>query len=189
MEKDNSYNLAGKCLISAPSLQNEPFAKSVIYICSHTPNGTMGFMINKKIKEFSFSDLATQMPIDFKQPIAPIDLYQGGPLDKVRGFVIHSTDYTKGESIAPGGGIAISSSMEILADIAIGFGPKETLIALGYANWAPNQLEQEIINNQWFVAPASPELVFRTKDEEKWQTAINAIGIDLSRFTDVFGRA
>ncbi len=188
-DKKQINNLTGKCLVSAPNLDAEPFVKSVIYICSHSQSGAMGFMINKRIKEFSFADLASHMPIDFSRPITPIDLYQGGPLDKVRGFVLHSTDYLREDSLAPGGGIAISSSMEILTDIAFGAGPKENLIALGYANWAPEQLEQEIVNNQWLVAPASPELIFRTKDEEKWQTAISSIGIDLSRFCLNCGRA
>lgn len=189
MEKDNSEYLVGKCLISSPLMEGDLFAKSVIYICSHTKDGAMGFIVNKKIKEFSFADLAMQLPIDFKKPVSPIDLYQGGPLDKVRGFVLHSTDYQRGESIEPGGGIAISSSVDILTDIAFGCGPKENLIALGYANWAPTQLEQEIIANKWLVAPANPELIFRTRDEEKWQTALNNIGVDIARFSAVCGRA
>lgn len=189
MEKNNTEYLVGKCLVSAPSMTEEPFAKSVIYICAHTKDGAMGFMINKKIKEFSFADLAIHLPIDFSKPVSPIDLYQGGPLDRVRGFVIHSTDYRKGEFIEPGGGIAISSSVDVLTDIAFGNGPKENIIALGYANWAPLQLEQEIVNDRWLVAPASPELIFRTKDEDKWQTALDTIGVDIARFSNTCGRA
>ena len=189
MEKESFTYLTGKCLISTLQVNDDNFAKSVIYICSHTQNGAMGFVINKKIKEFSFADLDTQLPIDFKNPSTPIDLYQGGPLDKVRGFVLHSTDYLREDTLEPGGGIAISSSMEILTDIAFGAGPKSNIIALGYANWAPNQLEQEIINNQWLVVPASPELVFKTKDEDKWQTALNIAGIDLARLSTTGGHA
>ena len=134
MEKGNSEYLVGKCLVSSPLIEGEPFARSVVYICSHTKDGAMGFIVNKKIKEFSFADLAMQLPIDFSKPISPIDLYQGGPLDKVRGFVLHSTDYQREDSLELGGGIAISSSIDILTDIAFGKGPKENLIALGYAN-------------------------------------------------------
>ncbi|MBE6453214.1 MAG: YqgE/AlgH family protein [Alphaproteobacteria bacterium] len=189
MEKENSEYLVGKCLVSSPCMEDEPFSRSVIYVCSHTKDGAMGFIINKKIKEFSFADLAMQLPIDFNKPVTPIDLYQGGPLDKVRGFVLHSTDYKRADSIEPGGGVAISSSIDILTDIAFGAGPKDNIIALGYSNWAPSQLEQEIINNQWIVVPASPELVFKTKDEDKWQAALDSIGIDISRFSNICGRA
>lgn len=185
----NEKYLTGKCLISMPGIADERFEKSLIYICSHNKDGAMGFVVNKKIKEFSFADLANQLPISTIQPIAPMDLYQGGPLEKVRGFVLHSVDYLKGDSIVIDKDIAISSSIDVLTDIAFGNGPKDNLIALGYASWQPNQLEQEIINNVWMVSPSSPELVFRTKDEEKWQQAMDTIGIDLSRFCGSCGRA
>lgn len=189
MNKASENYLTGKCLVSMPNMADERFERSLIYICSHTKDGAMGFVVNKKIKEFSFTDLANQLPISTLKPITPIDLYQGGPLDKVRGFVLHSTDYLKGDSIIIGDGIAVSSSIDILTDIAFGTGPKDNLIALGYASWAPNQLEQEIINNTWLVAPSSPELVFRTKDEEKWQKALDSIVIDVTRLSEFAGRA
>lgn len=189
MEKDDTHYLGGKFLISTPAMQDEQFEKAVIYVCSHNKDGAMGFIVNKKIKEFSFNDLAVQLPITFSRPMSPIDLYLGGPLDKIRGFVLHSTDYLRSDSIEPGGGIAISSSIDVLTDIAFGTGPKENLIALGYANWAPQQLEQEIINNCWLVAPATPELVFRTKDEDKWRKALDSLGIDPARLSSISGCA
>ena len=89
---DGNY-LTGKCLAAMPNMDDERFANSLIYICSHTKDGAMGFVVNKKIKEFSFADLANQLPISTLKPIEPIDLHQGGPLEKFRGFVLHSTDY------------------------------------------------------------------------------------------------
>ena len=132
--------LTGKCLIAMPNMQDERFANTLIYICSHNENGAMGFVVNKKIKEFSFADLANQLPISNINPLVPIDLHQGGPLEKVRGFVLHSTDYIKEDTIVIDEQIAVSSSLDILTDIAFGVGPKDNLIALGYASWAPNQL-------------------------------------------------
>ena len=88
-----------------------------------------------------------------------------------------------------GGGIAISSSIDVLTDIVFRSGPKENLIALGYANWALQQLEQEIINNYWLVAPASSELVFRTKDEDKWQKTLDSLNVDPTRLSAFSGRA
>ena len=189
MTEKEKYYLTGKCLVSMPNIQDERFEKALVYICSHTQYGAMGFVVNKKIKEFSFNDLATQLPITLAQPLVPIDLHQGGPMDKVRGFVLHSADYQKSDTIIIDEQIAISSSLDVLTDIAFGLGPQDNLIALGYASWAPDQLEEEIKNNTWLVAPASPELVFRTKDEEKWQKAFETIGIDVCRLSDCAGRA
>lgn len=187
MQKNNF--LVGKCLIAMPNMHDERFANTLIYICSHSENGAMGFVVNKKIKEFSFADLANQLPIANINPIVPIDLHQGGPLEKVRGFVLHSTDYIKEDTIVIDEQIAVSSSIDILTDIAFGIGPKDNLIALGYASWAPNQLEQEIVCNSWIVTNPTPELVFHTKDEEKWHKAITDLGIDISRLSIRSGRA
>jgi len=187
MQKNNF--LTGKCLVAMPNMQDERFANTLIYICSHSENGAMGFVVNKKIKEFSFTDLANQLPIANISPVVAIDLYQGGPLEKVRGFVLHSTDYIKEDTIVIDEKIAVSSSIDILTDIAFGVGPKDNLIALGYASWAPNQLEQEIINNSWVVANPTPELVFHTKDEEKWNKALDELGIDITRLSMISGRA
>lgn len=189
MKKPNENYLTGKCLVSMPNMKDERFERALVYIVSHTKDGAMGFVVNKKIKEFSFADLASQLPITLSQPLVPMDLHQGGPLDKVRGFVLHSTDYKKGDTIVIDDQIAISSSLDVLTDIAFGLGPQDNLIALGYASWAPKQLEEEIKNNSWIVAPATPELVFRTKDEEKWQKAFEAVGIDICRLSDCAGRA
>ena len=175
--------LTGKCLISMPHTRDERFEQTLVYICSHSAEGAMGFIVNKRIKEFSFADLASQLPINTIQPLEPIDLHQGGPLEKVRGFVLHSTDYIKEDTIVINDDVAISSSIDIITDIAFGKGPKDNLIALGYASWAPQQLESEIINNTWFVMPPTPELVFRTKDEDKWQKAIDYLGIDINRLS------
>ncbi len=189
MTDTNTNYLTGKCLVSMPGLNDDNFKNALIFVCSHNKDGAMGFVINKKIKEFSFNDLANQLPIATSQPITPIDLYQGGPMDKVRGFVLHTTDYMKGDSIAIGEDIAVSSSVDILTDIAFGNGPKNNLIALGYASWSPNQLEQEIIANSWLVVPATPELVFKTKDEDKWLAALSSIGVDAARLCGLPGRA
>ena len=189
MFKLDSGNLTGKCLISSPYMEDERFHRSLIYICSHSKDGAMGFIINKKIEEFSFADLAGQLPIKAFNFSQEIDLHNGGPLEKIRGFVIHSTDYVKDDTIVISDNIAVSSSIDIITDIAFGMGPKENLIALGYASWAPQQLEKEIINNTWLVTQPDTELVFRTKDEDKWQKAIDSLGIDITRLSASSGRA
>lgn len=189
MENKRDLYLTGKCLVSMPHMEDERFADTLIYICSHSKEGAMGFVVNKKIKEFSFADLANQLPISTTHPVEPIDLHQGGPLEKIRGFVLHTTDYIKPDTVVIDDKMAVSSSIDIITDIAFGMGPKENLIALGYASWAPQQLENEIRSNSWLVTDPTPELVFRTKDEEKWQKAIESLGIDLNRLSSRAGHA
>lgn len=181
--------LIGKCLVAMPNMTDERFAQTLIYICSHSSEGAMGFIVNKKIKKFSFADLATQLPIIPLQPIAPLDLHQGGPLEKIRGFVLHSTDYIKKDTMVIDENIAVSSSIDIITDIAFGIGPKENLIALGYTSWGAEQLEREIKNNDWLIMTPNTDLVFKTKDEEKWQKAIDEIGIDINRLSTYAGHA
>ena len=189
MDNSQTNYLKGKCLVAAPSLEDERFEHAVVYLCAHSAQGAMGFVINHKITEFSFLDLAMQLPIRFDMSIPPPALYQGGPVDKVRGFVLHTTDYLLGDCVVTGGGVAVSSSVDILSDIAKGDGPRESIIAMGYANWAPGQLEKEIITNDWLVTSASEELVFKTKDEEKWQKALDELKIDINRLSQFSGRA
>ena len=100
-----------------------------------------------------------------------------------------TSEYVKDDTVLVNDNIAISSSLDVITDIAFGLGPKENLIALGYASWAPNQLEQEIINNNWLVVNPTPELVFRTKDEEKWKKAIDSLGFDVMHLSRTMGRA
>ena len=92
MENNENY-LTGKCLVAMPNIADDRFENSLIYICSHTKDGAMGFVVNKKLQEFSFADLASQLPIKTVKPVENIELHQGGPLERVRGFVLHSTDY------------------------------------------------------------------------------------------------
>lgn len=189
MFKLDSGNLTGKCLISSPYMEDERFHRSLIYICSHSKDGAMGFIINKKIEEFSFADLAGQLPIKAFNMDQEIDLHNGGPLEKIRGFVIHSTDYVKADTVVIDSNIAISSSLDIINDIAFGIGPRDNIIALGYSSWRPQQLEQEIMHNDWLIAAPKPELVFRTKDEEKWEKALNSIGVEAANFSSFSGHA
>ncbi|MBP5352482.1 MAG: YqgE/AlgH family protein [Alphaproteobacteria bacterium] len=185
---DEKYALTGKFLVSLPALDDAGvFGQSVVYICSHGRNGAMGVIINKRLDEFSFADLTMQLPVKNYAKLSEVSLYAGGPLEKVRGMVLHSADYVRDGTIIIGNGIAVSSTSEIISDIAFDQGPEDKLVALGYSFWAPQQLEHEIYNNDWLVIDAGRELIFRTKDEEKWQRALDESGIKLDRFVNVTG--
>ena len=182
------HNLTGKCLISSPYIDDD-FSGSVIYICSHSHDGAMGFIVNKRIKEFSFKDLAIELPFGFGDSPVSINLYQGGPMERAKGFVLHSHEYHLADSLNTGGGITVSSSLEVLQDIISGHGPKQKIIALGYAGWAPNQLEKEIINNRWLITNATPELVLGSDDANKFSQALSSLGIDFNNLDPKFGHS
>lgn len=187
---DDRYSLTGKFLVAAPNLNDdEIFTRSVVYVCSHTKRGAMGLIINKPMLQYTFSDLTMQLPLSSYEHLNEINLYTGGPLEQIRGTVLHSTDYMKEGTIEVDNGIAISSTAEIIADIASDHGPDEKLVALGYSFWEPKQLEAEIYNNDWIVVNGTKELLFKTKDAEKWQRALDELGISFDRFTMQTGHA
>ena len=135
---DEKYALTGKLLVAAPVLNDDDiFGRSVVYICSHSNRGAMGLIINKPLEKFTFSDLTMQLPLQSYEKLNEISLYTGGPLEQVRGMVLHSTDYVKDGTIIIGNGIAVSSTTEIIADIAFNHGPDDKLVALGYSFWQP----------------------------------------------------
>ena len=187
-----SNYLTGKCLVSMPHIDDEIFSHSVVYICMHNQEGAMGFMVNKQLREFRFSDLISQFNIGTSgmiDPVEPIVLHQGGPLERIRGFVLHSLDYKQEGTVAVDDKFAVSSTLGVLSDIAFGKGPRYNLIALGYSSWNPQQLENEIIYNNWLVVDPTPELLFKTRDEDKWQKAIDDLGFDVNRIGLQTGRA
>ncbi len=187
---DEKYALNGKLLVATPTLSDdEIFRRSVVYICSHTKRGAMGIIINKPLDKYTFSDLTMQLPLQSYEKLNEINLYTGGPLEQVRGMVLHSTDYFKDGTIIVGNGIAISSTTEIIADIAFDHGPDEKLVALGYSFWQPKQLETEIYNNDWIVVNANKELMFRTNDADKWQRSLDELGLKFDRFVGITGNA
>lgn len=182
----DKYSFVGKLLIATSALDDdEIFSHSVVYICSHTNRGAMGLIINKPLERFTFSDLTLQLPLQRYEKLNEVSLYTGGPLERVRGMVLHSTDYMKDGTVEIANGIAVSSTNEIIADIAFDKGPNDKLVALGYSFWQPKQLETEIYNNDWLVIDADKELLFRTKDNEKWQRAMDESGIRLDSFVGI----
>ena len=182
--------LTGKLLIATPLLNGDDFFDhAVVYICSHGRNGAMGIVINKRLEQYTFSDLTMQLPLENYNRLNEIRLYAGGPLEQVRGMVLHSTDYIKDGTVVISNGIAISSTNEIIADIAFNHGPEDKLVALGYSFWQPQQLETEIFRNDWLIVDADKQLLFNTEDAYKWQQAVQKSGIALDRFVGVTGYA
>ena len=185
-------DLSGKFLIASPySLASDVFNKSLIYVVSHSDSGAMGLAVNNLVNKMpgnSIMDLfKDQPPVSNSQLILPI--YQGGPVDQERGFILHTLEYNKNPLIKvnPYTKLGISSNIEILRDIVIGEGPKRSLFMLGYSGWSEGQLENEIEQGMWIVADSSQDLIFADESEDKWSAALEQIGIEGSSFSPQIG--
>ena len=182
-------NLTNQFLIAMPSLADPNFHHTVTYICAHNEEGAMGIVINRPLG-FMFSDVIEQMELKTKQDdVNDIPVYNGGPVQVDRGFVLHDMDEEWDSSLRISDDIGMTTSRDILEAIALGNGPKHALIALGYAGWEAGQLEEEIRANSWINVPATPALVFDTPFERRWANAADTLGIDLSRISPDAGHA
>lgn len=181
--------LTGQLLIAMPGMEDQRFAQSVIYMCAHTDEGAMGIVLNKPLRKPSFEDLLRQLDVTPVPPARRIQLCQGGPVDNARGFVLHTADWTGDGSLRVDERIALTASLDVLKAIAEGAGPREGLLALGYASWGPGQLDQEMQQNVWLSAPAGQELVFDTAHDTKWRRALASLRIDPLLLSGVAGHA
>jgi putative transcriptional regulator len=185
---DGGY-LVGQLLIAMPAMQDPRFAKSVIYMCAHNAEGAMGLVVNKELDSLSFTELLEQVGIETPPAERQIRVHFGGPVETGRGFVLHSADYDQGGTLSVDDTFAVTASIDILRDIAVGAGPQQSLLALGYAGWGPGQLESEIQANGWLNAPADPLLVFDSRLDTIWERSIATLGIDVSMLVGESGHA
>lgn len=171
--------LNGQCLIAMPGIQDNRFEHSVIYVCAHTSEGAMGLMINRPIKDLTFSSLLTQLNIEQPSELSKEPpILTGGPVDVIRGFVLHSPEYTNPATLTMNSLTSLTVTTDIVRDISKGIGPKNFLITLGYVGWGDGQLEQEIKENAWLPIEASTDLLFLLSPEKKWKFALEKMGID-----------
>ncbi len=182
--------LEGKLLIALPGMTDERFAQTVIYMCAHSAKGAMGIVINKPIPGLSFAEVLKQLQIETKPLIGEFPILYGGPVETGRGFVLHSGDYEGSDSTLPvSEEISLTATLDILRALAEGRGPKQALFALGYAGWAPGQVETEFQRNGWLHCKADPSLVFGVDPDAKWRTALQRLGIGPSGLVADMGRA
>jgi putative transcriptional regulator len=179
--------LTGQLLIAMPAMGDERFARSVIYLCAHTSDGAMGIVVNRPLQKPSFGDLLRQLEVAPTPPAREIQLCQGGPVDNARGFVLHTTDWTSEGSLKVTESTALTASLDVLKAIAEGGGPREGLLALGYAGWGPGQLDNEIQQNAWLSVPADDTLVFDSAYDTKWRRAFAKLKVDPVQLSDAAG--
>ena len=181
--------LTGQLLIAMPAMADPRFAQSVIYLCAHTPEGAMGLVLNRPLKRPSFEDLLRQLDVAPLPPARRIRLCAGGPVDNARGFVLHTTDWTGEGSLRVDDGLALTASLDVLKAIAEGGGPREGILALGYAGWGPGQLDAEIHQNAWLSVSADETIVFDGDHDTKWRRAFAKLNIDPLLLSGAAGHA
>ena len=164
------------------------FYKTVIYICAHSSRGSMGIIINKKIDYDLFPNLLEQLGID--KPINnKLFLRYGGPVESGRGFVLHSDDIVRKETLNINKGVALTSTSDFFEDLVKGKGPKNSILALGYSGWQPGQLENEIIQNSWMSLSVETNFLFDNALTTKWNKAYKLLGINTLNLSSDSGRA
>lgn len=181
--------LTNHFLIAMPSLADPNFTHTVTYLCEHNQEGALGIIINRPT-ELTLADLAEQLNIEITEPeLADTPIYQGGPVQLERGFVLHSPlgEWDSTLEVTPD--IGLTMSQDIIDAIANGVGPDHFLIALGYAGWGQGQLETELAANAWLNGPADSQIIFKQPIENRWTAAAALLGVDINTLSPDVGHA
>jgi putative transcriptional regulator len=189
--------LDGQMLIATPAMPDERFARSVIYMCAHSSEGAMGIIVNHPAAHISFPDLLVKLDvipatdiIQVRSRASDVTVLKGGPVETERGFVLHSADFFIENSTLPiDEGVCLTATLDILKAIARGNGPASAILALGYAGWAPGQLESELQHNGWLHCTADPDLIFGADIDAKYDRALQKIGIRPGMLSSDVGHA
>ncbi|HSI39480.1 MAG TPA: YqgE/AlgH family protein [Xanthobacteraceae bacterium] len=189
--------LDGQLLVAMPGMRDERFSRAVIYLCAHSSEGAMGIIVNQPASHINFPDLLVQLDVipDAERIRLPVQagemrVLKGGPVETGRGFVLHSADFFIENSTLPiDGRVCLTATLDILKAIAGGRGPESAVLALGYAGWAPGQLENEIQQNGWLHCPADSALIFGADSSGKYELALRKIGIHPGMLSSEAGHA
>ncbi|MGY6708676.1 MAG: YqgE/AlgH family protein [Rhizobiaceae bacterium] len=199
-EKANTMDMSspfldGQFLLAMPGMADDRFARSVIYVCAHSEEGAMGLIINQP-QQLSFPDLLVQLGMleeeeAIRLPAATREIIvrHGGPVDRSRGFVLHSGDYMVESSMAVTEEVCLTATVDILRALSDGTGPSRALMALGYSGWGAGQLENEIVQNGWLTCPASADILFGTDIDHTYDRVLASLGIDPAFLSSDAGHA
>lgn len=195
--KQSGGFLEGQLLIAMPTMMDKRFARSVIYMCAHSSEGAMGLIINQRADNITFPSLLKQLNLiepageeAMPPDMLSMSVHVGGPVEKGRGFVLHTSDYAAaGSTMRMSGGVCLTATLDILKAMAEGRGPGRAILALGYAGWSAGQLESEIQANGWLNCAADNELVFDPELDLKYDRALSKLGVELSHLVADCGHA
>ena len=193
-----SFNLSNHFLIAMPGLQDGLFGKSVVYVCEHSPRGALGLVINKP-SSISLPTLFERVELPLKrQDLQSQSVFQGGPVQTDRGFVLHEPIYIEGEqrnetlyasTMTIPGGLEMTTSKDVLQALSSGAGPQRVLVTLGYASWGQGQLEAELGENSWLTVDADRAVIFDTPVEKRYERAMGLLGLQSWMISSQVGHA
>ena len=172
-------SLAGQLLVASPDIGDPRFRHAVILMVQHDRNGALGIVINRPVEELPLAKLMQALGQDGKGIEGTVRVFAGGPVQPQKGFIVHSAEYHRAETIDIDGRLAVTGSPEVLRDIGHDKGPKQSLVAFGYAGWGPGQLEGEMAKDGWFTVKADSHLVFDVDREKLWDEAMKHRTISL----------
>ena len=185
---DTPPYLSGQLLLSMPGIGDERFERTVIAMCLHDEAGALGLVINRAHPDLTLHGLLAQL--DIAPGAAPdVPVLEGGPVEPGRGFVLHEADYAAAGTIQVGDAWAFSSTLDILQAIARGEGPRRWHMVLGYAGWGAGQLEMEMGQHGWHIAPGDAACVWDTPAEKRWERAFALTGVAVANLSATPGRA
>ena len=185
----DEFSLTDHFLIAMPAMADPNFTRTLTYIAEHNENGAMGIIVNRPT-DMRLATLFERIDIPFEQPdFADLPVYFGGPVQSDRGFVLHRPAGDWHSTLRVSDSVALTSSRDVLQSLASEGQPSEVLVALGYSGWSAGQLEHEIAQNAWLTVPASLDIVFNLPPEERLAAAMQLLGIDVAKLSDVAGHA
>lgn len=190
-------SLKGQFLVAMPEMGDERFRETVIYLVGHGDEGAMGLVVNQRLDDMRFSDILEELKLGEPDDIIRLparikdrDVLRGGPVQRSRGFVLHSADYSgNGNSYSVSEDICLTATLDVLKALAFGPAPADAIFALGYCGWSPGQLENEIKSNGWLTVPYSRELLFSLPLGRRYEAALGTLGITRASLSGVSGRA
>lgn len=185
--------LVGQFLLSMPGIGDPRFERAVIAMCIHDDDGALGLIVNKPMETLSVRDLMVQLDIDPGRTPADAPVMFGGPVEPGRGFVLHTPDYAGQGTIQVGslGGVrwGLTSTVDVLRNIAAGRGPARWMASLGYTGWGAGQLDQELTRHGWHSLDGDDDIIFAVSSERRWPRAFATLGIDVGHLSASAGTA
>ena len=183
--------LTGRLLVAMPGIDDDRFRHAVILICAHDDEHAMGLRLDQPAPGVTLSEVLEKLDAPVTDAMSERSVLIGGPVERERGFVLHTDDWTNDDvTLTFGEGLAVTGTRDALA--AMGDpedGPKQSILLLGYAGWGEGQLEEELSENVWLTADADPELIFDGDYTTKWARALAGLGVDAARLSAQSGRA
>lgn len=188
--EDDGDFLVGRLLVAMPGIEDPRFERTVLYLCAHDEDQAMGLAVNRPVEGLTVFELLERLGVKSRLQ-APSDLVLlGGPLERERGFVLHTDDFTSPDSTLPvADGLSLTATRDVLDAMASANRPRKAMLALGYAGWGPGQLEQELRDNVWLICDADEALLFDEDHEHKWTRALAKLGVTADHLSATAGRA